>query len=91
MSNIANNFGGLSATYRDIGKYDSALTYAARELLIAQKQGFKTEIKDAYENLASIYALKHDFDARTRHNHGTKFRIRQNSWHHLYSEIERIL
>jgi len=32
-----------------------------------------------------------DFDARTRHNHGTKFRIRQNSWHHLYSEIERIL
>jgi hypothetical protein len=32
-----------------------------------------------------------DFDARTRHNHGTKFRIRQNSWQHLYSEVERIL
>ena len=32
-----------------------------------------------------------DFDARTRHNHGTKFRIRQNSWQHLYSEVERVL
>lgn len=27
-----------------------------------------------------------DFDARTGHNHGTKFRIRQNSWPTLYSE-----
>ncbi|MDB5164761.1 MAG: hypothetical protein JWL89_387 [Candidatus Saccharibacteria bacterium] len=27
-----------------------------------------------------------DFDARTGHNHGTKFRIRQNSWPHLYRE-----
>ncbi len=32
-----------------------------------------------------------DFDARTRHNHGTKFRIRQNSWEYLYSSVERIL
>jgi hypothetical protein len=27
-----------------------------------------------------------DFDARTGHNHGTKFRIRQNSWPLLYRE-----
>ncbi len=27
-----------------------------------------------------------DFDARTGHNHGTKFRIRQNSWPKLYRE-----
>ncbi len=27
-----------------------------------------------------------DFDARTGHNHGTKFRIRQNSWPALYRE-----
>lgn len=27
-----------------------------------------------------------DFDARTGHNHGTKFRIRQNSWPSLYRE-----
>jgi len=27
-----------------------------------------------------------DFDARTGHNHGTKFRIRQNAWPLLYRE-----
>lgn len=27
-----------------------------------------------------------DFDARTGHNHGTKFRIRQNSWPSMYRE-----
>jgi hypothetical protein len=31
-----------------------------------------------------------DFDARTGHNHGTKFRIRQNSWANLYSDVERV-
>ena len=28
-----------------------------------------------------------DFDARTGHNHGTKFRVRQNALPSLYSEI----
>ena len=32
-----------------------------------------------------------DFDARTHHNHGTKFRIKQNNWPALYSHCERIL
>jgi hypothetical protein len=32
-----------------------------------------------------------DFDARTGHNHGTKFRIRQNCWHKLYTEVKEIL
>ena len=31
-----------------------------------------------------------DFDARTGHNHGTKFRIRQNHWIHLYQSVEQI-
>lgn len=31
-----------------------------------------------------------DFDARTGHNHGTKFRIRQNNWPKLYYECQRI-
>ena len=31
-----------------------------------------------------------DFDARTGHNHGTKFRIRQNHWHRLYTSVEEI-
>ena len=31
-----------------------------------------------------------DFDARTGHNHGTKFRIRQNHWKYLYNKVEEI-
>jgi len=31
-----------------------------------------------------------DFDARTRHNHGTKFRMRQNALPDLYENIEEI-
>jgi MvaI/BcnI restriction endonuclease family len=32
-----------------------------------------------------------DFDARTGHNHGTKFRIRQNNWPRLYTSKERVV
>lgn len=31
-----------------------------------------------------------DFDARTGHNHGTKFRVRQNSWPMLYREKDTL-
>lgn len=31
-----------------------------------------------------------DFDARTGHNHGTKFRIKQNHWHEIYKSVEEI-
>lgn len=31
-----------------------------------------------------------DFDARTGHNHGTKFRIRQGNWNLLYSDIRTV-
>jgi hypothetical protein len=32
-----------------------------------------------------------DFDARTGHNHGTKFRIKQIAWPNLYSEVQRVI
>jgi hypothetical protein len=32
-----------------------------------------------------------DFDARTGHNHGTKFRIKQSAWPNLYSDIKRVI
>jgi len=32
-----------------------------------------------------------DFDARTGHNHGTKFRFRQNNWPELYETCKRVL
>ncbi|MFH1259496.1 MAG: MvaI/BcnI family restriction endonuclease [Elusimicrobiota bacterium] len=31
-----------------------------------------------------------DFDARTGHNHGTKFRIKQNNWNVLYSKVTEL-
>jgi hypothetical protein len=31
-----------------------------------------------------------DFDARTRHNHGTKFRLRQDKFPELYEDIQTI-
>jgi hypothetical protein len=31
-----------------------------------------------------------DFDARTGHNHGTKFRLRQNARPNLYSLIQEV-
>jgi hypothetical protein len=41
---------------------------------------------DAIEK-GSVYV---DFDARTGHNHGTKFRLRQNALPSLYSEVIEI-
>lgn len=32
-----------------------------------------------------------DFDARTGHNHGTKFRIRQGRWASIYSNVEHVI
>ncbi len=36
-------------------------------------------------------AILVDFDARTGHNHGTKFRIRQGHWRDLYSDVRRVI
>ena len=50
-------------------------------------QGFNSEkFLNALENDTILV----DFDARTGHNHGTKFRIRQNSWPQLYGEVIEI-
>jgi hypothetical protein len=32
-----------------------------------------------------------DFDARTGHNHGTKFRMKQGCWPRLYSRVEQVM
>lgn len=36
-------------------------------------------------------ALLIDFDARTGHNHGTKFRLKQGCWKDLYSDVKRVI
>lgn len=32
-----------------------------------------------------------DFDARTGHNHGTKFRLRQGHWTNLYTSVHKVI
>ncbi len=32
-----------------------------------------------------------DFDPRSGHNHGTKFRLRQDHWPHLYDNVKRVI
>ena len=32
-----------------------------------------------------------DFDARTGHNHGTKFRMKQGYWNSLYSKVDKMM
>jgi len=32
-----------------------------------------------------------DFDARTGHNHGTKFRLRQGHWPSLYNSVQKVI
>lgn len=55
-----------------------------RELHILSRFSFD-KLLDCIEDGAVLI----DFDARTGHNHGTKIRIRQGHWSHLYSHVER--
>ena len=45
---------------------------------------------DGFLNLLECGGLLVDFDARTGHNHGTKFRLRQNARPMLYSSVVEI-
>jgi hypothetical protein len=57
-----------------------------RELYILSGFSFERFVK-CIENGAVLI----DFDARTGHNHGTKFRIRQGHWKDLYSDVKRAI
>jgi len=57
-----------------------------RELYSLSGFSFDKFIMAIEENIVFI-----DFDARTGHNHGTKFRILQNHWQHLFSEVKRVI
>lgn len=57
-----------------------------KELLVLSGFSFDNVLKCIEEGVIYI-----DFDARTGHNHGTKFRIRQRCWASLYSSVERVM
>jgi len=55
------------------------------DILILQKFSIKKFLKALENNYILV-----DFDARTGHNHGTKFRLRQNRMPALYEEVTKI-
>ena len=55
------------------------------KVLILQNFSF-----DGFLNALEDGSLLVDFDARTGHNHGTKFRLRQNARPKLYSHIQEV-
>lgn len=55
------------------------------KLLVLSEFSFDGFLKCIEEGVVLV-----DFDARTGHNHGTKFRIRRNHWHELYTSVEEI-
>ena len=57
-----------------------------RELYILSGFSFERFIKCIEDGAVLI-----DFDARSGHNHGTKFRIRQGHWRELFSDFTRAL
>ena len=65
-------------------KIDGILHFHYREIFILKTLDIEKFIT-AIEN-GDIYI---DFDARTGHNHGTKFRLRRESLIDLYAEVEQ--
>jgi hypothetical protein len=57
-----------------------------KELYILSGFSFERFIKCIEDGAVLV-----DFDARTGHNHGTKFRIRQGHWRDLYSDVRRAI
>ncbi len=59
--------------------------FSYRSLLMLS--GFSFE---GFLSCIDLGVIQIDFDARTRHNHGTKFRIKQGFWKELYSEVKQL-
>ena len=68
-----------------VKKKDGEEYFHYNKILMLQKFSIDKFIKALEENKALV-----DFDARTGHNHGTKFRLRQNYLPELYEKITEI-
>jgi hypothetical protein len=69
----------------DVKKENNIEFYHYQEILKLSKFSFKGFIKGLTDGFILV-----DFDARTGHNHGTKFRLRQNRLPDLYENHEII-
>ena len=57
-----------------------------KELYLLYGFSFENFLKCIEDSLILV-----DFDARTGHNHGTKFRMKQGCWTNLYEKVEQIM
>ncbi|MBE0524105.1 MAG: MvaI/BcnI restriction endonuclease family protein [Methanosarcinales archaeon] len=70
----------------EVKKKDRKEFYKYGKVMMLQKFSF-----DGFLNQIEKGNILVDFDARTGHNHGTKFRMRQNCLPNLYEEVTVIL
>jgi len=81
-----------------VGKIKNTIYVIADSRIVNKQEEFKYERIQLLEDFTFNNILKGilngivflDFDARTGHNHGTKFRIKQNSWPALFSKITEV-
>lgn len=80
------------------GKIRNTIYILADSRKVNGQEEFKYEKIELLEDFAFNNLLRGllngivfiDFDARTGHNHGTKFRIKQNNWPALFSRVTEI-
>jgi len=70
----------------DVKKEKDKEFYWYKKVIMLQKFYFENFLKAIEESNILI-----DFDARTGHNHGTKFRMRQNCLPALYKKVMVII
>jgi hypothetical protein len=70
----------------EVKKEDGKEFYKYSKVTMLQKFSFDGFLRELENGNILI-----DFDARTGHNHGTKFRLRQNCLPNLYEKATKIL
>jgi hypothetical protein len=70
----------------EVKKEDGIEFYKYSKVMMLQKFSFDGFLKEIEKGNILI-----DFDARTGHNHGTKFRLRQNCFSNLYEKVTIIM
>ena len=81
-----------------VGKIRNAIYVIADARKVNGQEEFKYEKIELLEDFSFNNLLRAiingivfiDFDARTGHNHGTKFRLKQNNWPALFNRIPEI-
>lgn len=69
----------------DSRKVNGQEEFKYEKIILLEDFAFNNLLRGLLNGIAFI-----DFDARTGHNHGTKFRIKQNNWPALFSKVTEV-